>query len=212
MLPTQVINATKVFAWTSTAWPISSTLTGDSFTICGEVSENYEFQIRKQSELHINLSNKTSSDVSATRRAIRVKFISAKNNKTDLSLTYTQLAQLFQKYVASANEDVKVDIQNNTLDIYAPSTIIGDLRSRVETGVSTPLQPGTKLTFVTIGSTPFVDTSGVTVDQALDVDNKWVQKNVDVEEGMVDFARKYQATHKNTINVKKPQSDDDEWD
>lgn len=212
MLSLQTIVATKVYPWRSSTWPIQSAWTGDSLTIQGSVSEHFEFQIRKQSELNTNLQNKTSSDVSAIRRGIRIRFISAKNNKTNATLTYSQVAKIFNEFVKDT-ADMTLTIENNTLDIFAPSTIIGHLRSQKD-GVVTPLHPGTKLTFVTSGSTPFADASGISVDEAIEVDKKWEQKNVDVESGMIDFAKKFQAldARRDAVNKPKPQSDDDEWD
>lgn len=209
MLNLQVIHATKIYPWRSTTWPVSQSFTGNSLTISGEVSENFEFQIRKQSELHSNLSNKSSEDVSAKRRAIRIRFLSAQSS-TGQAMTYSQVAAVFQAYAKTTNEDIELAVGGNTLDIYAPSTVIADLRARIE-GVATPLHPGTKLTFITNGATPFCDSSAITVDLALDVDKIWEQKNVDVEAGMIDFARRYQALGGGE-NKKVAQSDDDEWD
>lgn len=215
MLSLNIVKGTKVYPWCSQTWPVIDSFSGDALTISGEVIENYEFQIRQQSQLHTNLSNKSSTDVSTLRRAIRIKFLSAKNSAGQ-TLTYNQVAQQFQKYVKSTNEDINVTIGNNTLDIFAPSTVVADLRSRTE-GVATPLHPGTRLTFITKGDNPFVDSVGINVDKSFDVDKKWEQKNVDVEEGMVNFALKYQALQARRDEAtgeskREPQSDDDEWD
>ena len=210
MLNLQVINAHKVYAWRSEVWPVAKAITGEPLSISGEVTENYEFQIRSAKNLNVYLSNKSSEDVSQLRRAIRIKLTSAKDSKGK-DLTYTQLTTIFKQFVATTNEDLEYTCANNTLDIWAPATVIGDLRGRIE-GVTTPLYPGTKLTILTDGSTPFCQSHNIVVDKAFDVSEKFQQKNVDVEEGMLDFARKYQALTGSAENKKVAQSDDDEWD
>jgi hypothetical protein len=218
MLSLQNLHSNKVYPWQSTQWPVSTVCTGDNLTISGEVVESFEFQIRKTNELKTNLSYKSGQDVSETRRGIRIKFISAKNNSNNQSLSYTQLSEKFKKFVESTStlDLISYSISNNTLDIFAQSTVIGDLRSRPD-GSPTPLAAGTKLTFLTNGETPFVHSVNITIDKAVDLgvgfaDKKGSNKTGDeIEEDLVNFAKKYEQLHGAPVQ-NAPASDDDEWD
>ena len=101
--------------------------------------------------------------------------------------------------------------------IWAPSTIIGQLQAKQDS-VPTPLAKGTELTVVTDHETPYSD--NIQVDRAIYDKFAYEKPNVDVREGMEDFARRYQAFEERKKNAqaqsqsqtKKDEDSDDDWD
>eukprot|EP00461_Guttulinopsis_vulgaris_P004755 UN04757 len=186
--------------------------------IQGEVIKFYttKWLLRQQTKLKTYLQNKITDDVASKHIIIQIKFMPAGS-----STTYNDIVQQFKAYIqqtAAAEDVAKFNAKDNILEVYARSTIIGELRARATDQNQTPLSPGSIISLTTYGSTPFVDT--ITIEKEVAIDrNRFAQKydekkDQETQAGIAAFAARYQAmdARREAAAPTKKDDDDDDWD